>query len=207
MPMRRCTEPRRWAAIACKWVRDDRRQAIMQLQSKGETNEQEIPYRLGRAVRCVVDRQLCRPRPDVTFRLHATDKPFPGGGRPTKVFSPDVAGARDPVRRVRVDLCARRRGEAVDGTGRALWRGRRTAHDRANLYDLLRRAADAGGSGHQADPLRRRADGDPWGDRRVAVSRHGEAVAGRVTRMRVKPRPFQGGEGKRGDLGRSAFGG
>src|ERR1700680_3837315 len=167
MPMRRFTGPRRWAAIAGKWVREDRRQAICdagavtvtlntpsQLQSKGETNEQEIPDCLGRAVRCVVNRQLCRPRPAVTFRLHAADQPFPGGGRPTKVFSPDVAGARDPVRGVRVDLCARRVGEAVDGTRLALWRGRRTADDRAQLYDLLRRAADAGGSGYQANRLR-----------------------------------------------------
>src|ERR1700676_5383819 len=50
MPMRRFTGPRRWGEIACRWVRDNGRQAICdaaavtgtlntpsQLQSKGET--------------------------------------------------------------------------------------------------------------------------------------------------------------------------
>src|SRR5437773_6819844 len=35
-------------------------------------------------------------------------------------------------------IYARRRGEAVDGTGPALWCRRRTADDRTDLHDLLR---------------------------------------------------------------------
>src|SRR2546421_569140 len=93
-------------------------------QSRGD-HEQEIYHRLDGAIRGVVRGQLRRPRRAATFRLRATHQPFPGGGRPTEVLSPDATGACDAVRRVRVDLCAWRRGEAVDGTGRALWCRRR----------------------------------------------------------------------------------
>src|SRR5256714_12560507 len=103
--------------------------------------------------------------------------------RPTEVLSPDATGACDAVRRVRVDLCAWRRGEAVDGTGRALWCRRRTTDERTNVHGLLHRAADARRGGCQADRLRRRSDGGTGDGRRLVVSRPEEdAVASRVRR-------------------------
>jgi hypothetical protein len=52
---------------------------------------------------------------------------------------------------MQLDLFARRRVKAVDGAGRAFWCRCRTADNRADVLDLLRRATDASQCGHQAD--------------------------------------------------------
>ena len=85
----------------------------------------------------------------------------------------DDPRARADGRRLHLDLCARRREQAVARPGPALRPRGRAACCRADLHHLLRRAAAARHPRGQADRVTTRSDADARRGRRVPVPRPG----------------------------------
>src|SRR6266540_270186 len=139
-------------------------------QTEGEDHEQEILHRVVRCLRRMVHRQLCRARRAVARRLRQAAESVPHGKRRAAILSLDGARSHHHVGRVRLDLFPRRRSRAVAAARDPIRDRGRAAHDRADLSDLLRGAADAGGDRDEADRVRRHPAGDTRRDHGVALS-------------------------------------
>src|SRR5438034_11328993 len=122
------------------------------------------------ALHRVVLRQLRGARRAAAWRLRRFAKPLPQGSRGAELLPADDSCPRLSLGRVRVDLRARRRGEAVARAGPA-FRGRgHLPHHAAALPHLLRGAADARRDRCEANRVRRHPGPDPGRDRRIHVS-------------------------------------
>src|SRR5437762_47956 len=121
------------------------------------------------ALHRVVLRQLRGARRAAAWRLRRFAKPLPQGSRGAELLPADDSCPRLSLGRVRVDLRARRRGEAVARAGPA-FRGRgHLPHHAAALPHLLRGAADARRDRCEANRVRRHPGPHPGCRGRVHV--------------------------------------
>src|SRR5436190_21999111 len=126
-----------------------------------DSNEQEICARLAGALHRLVPRQLRRAWRAAARRLRSAAQSFPQGKRGAELLPADDPRAHLSLWRFHLDLRARRRGEALAWSRDSLWHRGCLPDESTALAHLLRRAANAGRDGCEAESVRRHAGANP----------------------------------------------
>src|SRR6201988_5270104 len=117
----------------------------------------------------VVHRQLRHPRRAAARGLHGGEDALPPGGGCAEAVPADDPCPRHHGRRLRLDFPARNRGEALGRPWHPLRHRRVAAGLAADLFHLLRGAADAARDGSEAGDPRRHPARHPRRARRIHV--------------------------------------